>query len=312
MKNYVVCPNRSNGKVSLDVCLKKCESRRECEELREVPIQDLHEAMKRLKIPIPQEEAEIVVDVIAPEIQAETPVVVLEKPPAPSESRALYDQVLSIRTEIEIKFLEMGKLLYKIFVNKYYRDYGYQDWKSFCIETFADMGWRTATYLRDIYEKMTELGVEQQECAQIGWSKLAQILPVVDMKNVGKWIAEAKKPGTTTEGLNTKVRLALGKITKADAENPPSKLMFSLYDGQLENVERALELAAMMTGSEKRGFNLEMIAVEFMITYQDAEHNGSKIEISKKWIKSIENLFKIKFRGDITDLETDEVLIEVN
>jgi len=224
------------------------------------------------------------------------------------EAARLYDRILSIRTEIEVRFFEMGQILSQIFANRYYLDYGYQDWKSFCAGTL-DMSWRTATYLRDIYVKMSKLEIPESECAQIGWSKLAQILPVIKNKKDAKlWLKKAGEPGMTTEALNTEVRLARGKITKEEAEKLPTKIFFSLYEDQLENVERALELAKRMTGSESRSYWLEMICAEFRITYESIEVEYSKSKLASELLGKIENLLRVKFKGEIVDADTEEII----
>jgi hypothetical protein len=42
-------------------------------------------------------------------------------------------------------------------------------------------------------------------------------------------------------------------------------IYFKLYKGQLSTVERALEIAALMLGSDKsRGYSLEMICADFL------------------------------------------------
>lgn len=317
MASYLICPKRKNSRVALDICLGKCESRGECEEFKEMPRDELHAAMRKLEIPILEEtlptiEAEMIGERIEtenpgkPQVEHVPAVSTPQKPLVNGEAARLYERVLSIRTEIEVRFFEMGEVLSQIFANRYYRDYGYQDWKSFCAGAL-DMSWRTATYLRDIYVKMTELDVPEQECAQVGWSKLKEVLPVIDKKNVHKWIDKAKKKGMTTEALNTEVRLARGKITKEEAQRLPTKMMFSLYEDQLENVERALEIAQRMTGSESRGYNLEMIAADFRGTYEAQDGEYTKARIICGLIGRIEAVMKIKI-GEAVDAESGEIL----
>ena len=53
-------------------------------------------------------------------------------------------------------------------------------------------------------------------------------------------------------------------LTGRESE-PWEIIYFKLYKGQLTTVERALEIAALMLGSDKsRGYSLEMICADFL------------------------------------------------
>ncbi len=305
MSEYVVCPKRGEAKVSLQVCIGVCESREDCEEFKEVPETDLQAAMKKMgKMPT----------VSSDSIVGETEIVDEGEGPESSEKDAeeasrLLQKAISIKNEIEGKFWEMGFILNGIFRNQYYVDYGYHDWKDFCNEVL-EMRWRTATYLRDIYVKFTSLGVRGEDCVGVGWGKLKELLPIVTKENVKYWLDEAKAKKVSVAVLNARVRHALGRITKEQSEKLPQQLVFRLYEAQLENVERAMELARRMTGSESRGYHLEMICAEFRATYEAVEEDHPKQKLAVDLLKKVETLLGVNFKGDLVDAQTGEVLRE--
>jgi hypothetical protein len=301
---YVVCPKRGEARVSLQVCLGVCDSKDDCEELSEVPEKDIDAALARLNnVPVPL--ADMVIDV-----GEDGDIVPTEAPKKDAEEASRYLQrAISIKTEIEGKFWEMGYILSNIFKNQYYVDYGYHDWKQFC-EEVLEMKWRTATYLRDIYVKFTSLKVRPEDCIGAGWGKLKELLPIVTKENVKYWLAEAKKKKMTVATLNARVRLSLGKITKEEAEKVPQQLVFRLYESQLENVERTLDLARRMVGSDSRGYQLEMICAEFRATYEGQDENYPRSKLISDMLGKIEHLFNVTIKGEVIDATTGELIKE--
>lgn len=309
MSTYVVCPDRDGKKVALEVCLNGCELREVCEEFLEVPAEVINSVRVEATPPEGPIEAGQTPGMSPEEVAKKYPEVMEatdgETPVAPSNrAEEALNHAFSIRNDIEVKFLEMGKVLDEIFGNHYDREYK-PDW----LETLG-IKKRTAIYLRNIYVKMTTLEVPEQECAQIGWTKLAQILPVVNKKNVDHWIKEAKKPGTTAQTLNAKVRVAQGKITEKEAATLPEKMIFSLFKEQEQIVELALDVAGKAAASDKKGYLLaDIICPEFLSAYPPGWETLTKGEVIAAILRRYESGFNVKFSGSVIEIETGEVLL---
>jgi hypothetical protein len=200
----------------------------------------------------------------------------------------------------------MGEVLYVIFKKQYYVDAGYRDWRTFC-NNVLDVKWRTATYLKDIYEKFSELGVDEILRKGIGWSKLKELLPVVNAQNVNHWIELARGKKNSVQVLNAMVRYALGKIPKEEADRVPQIVAFRLLEEQVENVKRALEIARRLTGSDSRAYQLEMICAEFRATYDD-DGERQKAKVVASLLRKIEVTMKVKFNGEVIDQGTGEII----
>jgi hypothetical protein len=294
----VYCPKRGNLMVSLEVCLTACDTMEDCNELKLIPQSQIDEAKGKI-MPVPTEVVEVGVEALSADDAG-------KKNDEPAQ---LLHKAVAIKTEIEGKFWEMGSILHVIFNRQYYVDYGYHDWKDFCNDVL-EMKWRTATYLRDIYVKFTSLGCKAEDCVGVGWAKLKELLPVVNKSNVKYWLQEAKKKNVSIAVLNAKVRVALGKMTPEEAEKLPQSLSFRLYEEQSESVERALDLARRMTGSDSRGYQLEMICAEFRATYESAEENFPKNKTVKDLVEKISALLKVDFVGKVVDGETGDVILK--
>jgi len=294
------CPRRDGRLVNLTLCVGICEKRDECEEFKEVPQDDVDEALRRFNnLP----------DVVLNSNDVEA----LDEEPEEDEDKRrdeaswLLTRALAIRGEIELKFWEFGKILHEIFHNQYYLDYGYGSWKEFC-EEVLDIKLRTAIYLKDIYAKFSTLPVKEEDIASIGWVRLKELIPVVDKKNLSEWIKIAKDRSITLAQLNRRVKYALGRISEEEVDRIPRIMTFRLFDEQVENVNGAFEIARRMTGSDNNGYLLEMICTEFRITYDNVGEKEDKLEIVRRMIARIANAFSVSFKGEILDVKTGEFI----
>jgi hypothetical protein len=333
MESWLICGDRQGRKVSIKVCQKTCKMTGECKEFQEI------EAKKTIKIdntPPTQPPSKGKVSKEAMSVSKKgiekgkegifDPEIVEDlgkdekisypsnqntlKPVLIPDGRAgeLLSRALQIRTEIEVKFLEMGQVLDEIFSNRFYIDLGYPTQQDFCAEAL-DIKWRTATYLRNVYLWQTRLEIPKKKVAEIGWSKAAQILPVSKTKkDAMEWIEKAKEPGMTTQALNTKVRIARGKLTEEEAKVLPTKVLLSLYPDQKEIWDRAIKVGKKVTGSENIGYIVTgAICPEFLATYPDDEEILSKVQFVSRALKNFETAYKVKVLGDIMDQETGEI-----
>jgi hypothetical protein len=305
MSGYVMCPKRGEKKVALEVCLSICETREGCDELKEVPEAELNAAKaKANKMPVPTSEEGVVIDGVV--VSPSEPEV--ERKKDPEEASKLIAQAMFIKDDIEGKFWELGEVLYVIFNKQYYVDAGYHDWREFCNDVL-DIKWRTATYLKDIYGKFSPLDVEEADRKGIGWSKLKELLPVVNASNVAYWLDVAKEKKASVHVLNNMVKFALGKITKEEADKVPQVVAFRLYEEQVQNVERALEISRKLTGSDSRSYQLEMICAEFRATYESDE-GMAKEKVVAGLLSKIGTIMKVNFVGEVIDVNSGEILIQ--
>jgi len=311
MDSYVICPERDSKKVNLAVCLKNCEHQFQCN--------NFNELMFKMKGEQTAEKEEVKPNTAEVQEQSDDTDVrqeIIERPPAiPSDGKAqrLYQQVLFLKAEIEVRWFELGKILQEIFEGQHYKGLGYTSWRDFCEVALGplELRWRTADYLRTTVMKCKEVGIKKEIAGQIGWSKLKEIVPVVTEKNKDEWIKKAKKKGVTVQILNAQVRVARGKITEEESKVLPEKMFFPLFKEQKEIVELALDVAGHVVASDKKGFLLsDVICPSFLAEYPVGGEVRSRPEMIVKFLERFGAAFKVKFVGEVVDLETGEILVE--
>jgi hypothetical protein len=171
--------------------------------------------------------------------------------------------------EKDVRFVELGEYLCEVRAEQYWRLDNLNSFDEFLEKRFADSR-RKAYYLMAIHEKLTR--IPKHELQQVGWSKATELVKVArkdgETFDCATWLHKAKQ--LPKEGFKCAVERHLtGKETE-----PWEILYFKVCKSQLPVVEKALETAALMLGSDKsRGYCLEMICADFLAGVSLQEDN---------------------------------------
>jgi hypothetical protein len=162
--------------------------------------------------------------------------------------------------EKDVRFVELGEYLCEVRAKQYWRLEKLKSFDEFLEKRFADSR-RKAYYLMAIHENLTR--IPKHELQKVGWSKATELVKVArrdgEEFDCATWLHKAKE--MPKEGFKFAVERHLtGKETE-----PWEIIYFKVYKSQLPVVEKALEMAALMLGTDKsRGYCLEMICADFL------------------------------------------------
>jgi hypothetical protein len=162
--------------------------------------------------------------------------------------------------ERDVRFVELGEYLCEVRSKQFWRLENLNSFDEFLEKRFPESR-RKAYYLMAIHETLTR--IPKQHLREVGWSKAAELVKVArrDGENFdcATWLHKAKE--MPKEGFKGEVERHLtGKETE-----PWEIIYFKLYKSQLPVVEKAIETAALMLGTDKsRGYCLEMICADFL------------------------------------------------
>jgi len=159
-----------------------------------------------------------------------------------------------------VHFVELGECLCEVRSKQYWMIERLKSFDEFLERRFPGSR-RKAYYLMAIHEKLTR--IPKQQLREVGWSKAIELVKVARREgedfDSATWLHKAKE--MPKEGFKTEVQRHL---TGKDTE-PWEIIYFKLYTSQIPVVEKALEMAALMLGSDKsRGYCLEMICADFL------------------------------------------------
>jgi hypothetical protein len=162
--------------------------------------------------------------------------------------------------EKDARFVELGEYLCEVRSKQYWRLEKLKSFDEFLEKRFPDSR-RKAYYLMTIHEHLTR--VPKPQLQEIGWTKARELVKVARRDGAefacAPWVHKAK--ALPRELFRREVERHLtGKETE-----PWEIIYFKLYKSQLPVVEKALETAGLMLGTDKsRGYCLEMICADFL------------------------------------------------
>lgn len=190
----------------------------------------------------------------------------------------LREQARTSRAYSEHLALVQGEILYEIFARGFYKDWDFGSFKEY-VETELEFKARKASYLVSIYSKfIVELGADPQDIINIPWSVLKELLPIINAENMDRLIEYA------ADHRMNDVRLLVKKEKGSDdAVVPDKRVNFVFTEDQKDNIDRALAVAALATGSDKRSYLMDVIATEYNVS------NIAQNPDSAELLQTIEN-----------------------
>ena len=162
--------------------------------------------------------------------------------------------------EKDVRFVELGEFLCEVRAKQYWRLEKLKSFDEFLEKRFTDSR-RKAYYLMTIHEHLTR--VPKPQLREMGWTKARELVKVARKEGeefvCAPWVHKARE--LPREQFRREVERHLtGRETE-----PWEIIYFKIYKSQLAVVERAIETAALMLGTDKsRGYCLEMICADFL------------------------------------------------
>jgi hypothetical protein len=162
--------------------------------------------------------------------------------------------------EKDARFVELGEYLCEVRSKQYWRLEKLKSFEEFLEKRFPDSR-RKAYYLMAIHKHLPR--ISKPELRLMGWTKARELVKVARREgqrfDCAPWVHKAGV--MPREEFQREVERHLtGQETEAH-----DILYFKVYKSQLPVIERALETAALMLGSDRsRGYCLEMICADFL------------------------------------------------
>ena len=163
-------------------------------------------------------------------------------------------------TERDTKFVELGRYLCEVRAGQYWRLESLKCFDEFLERRFPESR-RKAYYLMSIHENLPPQARKQLK--EVGWAKGIDLVKLArrDGQNFdcATWLHKARQ--MPKEDFRKEVER---ELTGRETE-PWEIVYFKLYQSQMPVVEKAIETAALMLGTDRsRGYCLEMICADFL------------------------------------------------
>jgi hypothetical protein len=190
-------------------------------------------------------------------------------PPKLNHERAQFvlgkiDQILAWEqgkdNERDTKFVDLGRYLCETRAGQYWRLERLKSFDEFLATRFPESR-RKAYYLMSIHENVPPQA--RRQLKEIGWAKRVELAKLARRDgqrfNCATWLHKAR------ELTKDKFRAEVEKELTGEDREPCEIATVKLYKSQIRVVDRALETAALMLGTNgSRGYCLEMICADFL------------------------------------------------
>jgi hypothetical protein len=177
-----------------------------------------------------------------------------------SKIDAILDWEARHENERDTRFVELGKYLCEVRAGQYWRLENLKSFDEFLERRFPESR-RKAYYLMSIHEQLPPQ--VRRELKQVGWTKGLELAKLARQQGQrfesATWLHKARQmPKAEFQ------REVEKELTGKDSE-PSELIYFKVYRSQMPVIERAIEAAALMLGTDKsRGYCLEMICADFL------------------------------------------------
>ncbi len=162
--------------------------------------------------------------------------------------------------ERDTKFVELGKCLCEVRAGQYWRLESMKSFDDYLERRFPGSR-RKAYYLMSIHEQLPP--EVKRQLKEVGWTKGRELAKLARKQGQrfesAPWVHKARQ--MPREEFKREVEK---ELTGKDSE-PSELIYFKVYKSQVPIIERAIETAGLMLGSDKaRGYCLEMICADFL------------------------------------------------
>src|ERR1700674_3321848 len=163
-------------------------------------------------------------------------------------------------TERDSKFVELGRYLCEVRAEQFWRLENLKSFEEFLERRFPGSR-RKAYYLMSIHEHLPPQARKQLK--EVGWTKGIELAKLARRDrqhfDCAIWLQRARQ--MPTDDFKKEVDKELtGRET-----DPWDIIYFKLYESQMPVIEKAIETASLMLGSDRsRGYCLEMICADFL------------------------------------------------
>jgi hypothetical protein len=195
-------------------------------------------------------------------------------------------------SQVEGTYFTLGGVLHHIYYEGLHKAAGFDGKRGFAIYVEQELGvaYRKAMYLIGTYVKFRRLGVDEKRLAEIGWSKAKEIARIEDdsrlTSDFDSLVAYAKDHSRSELISHLKTTYVIG--TTGTERVKKVKLHVAFFADQASTVERAMEAAKNLVGSDDAAQCLEHICGEWSNMTEGVEMD---LEAA---LRSIERRFKVR------------------
>ena len=193
------------------------------------------------------------------------------------------EKIKEIANGAETGFVKLASLLSEAYHNHYYSGWGFEDFAAYADSECAT-GYRKARYLVNTIDKMNNLGIPIERAEEIGWTKMREIIKIMNAENMEELLNEI-------ESMTFREVVDYVKITRQgdlDGADIPITHTLKIVLGEDTNaiVTEALVMAKGLINTDSNALALAMICQDWMQS-QDEVPTATTLEHIAGYVKKV-------------------------
>lgn len=173
------------------------------------------------------------------------------------------EQLKEIVTQVEESYIDLARLLAETYHKEFYLAWGFDTFEKYCEEEL-DFQYRKAMYFVEIWDKTKSLNIPKSKLTKLGWTKLKDLVTVMDEENAKEWIEKASD--MTTREVTDAVKITKRADPTANAVVPSITTMtLRMGESEANIILEAIEEAKRICESDNAIVALEMICQDWMV-----------------------------------------------
>lgn len=217
------------------------------------------------------------------------------------------EEIKKLDQTVESSHIELAKLLHEAYHNQFYLNWGFNDDKDgFAAWAEADlsMNYRKVMYLITIWDKVHDLGLDVATVEAIGWSKMKEIVPLVETKkDANVWMKRADK--MSFRDLLVEVKKEREKQGTSRGSSL-TKFTFSASDDEAKSILDALEQSKRVLETTNDTTALEYICQEWLATVGATPEHMTLDTMVSFIEKTFEVTVNVEGGAEVASEETEE------
>lgn len=173
--------------------------------------------------------------------------------------------------DVELNSFKLGGVLASIQTHGHWQAKGFETFKEF-IESEFGLHYRKAMYLIQIYTALVNSGVSWEKVKELGWTKLKEIVHLLNEENVDQWVERAKELSTLNliEYVKSADKGEPADETAVEGEQVTTKttdlypMTFKVHADQKTTIRDALDKKRIEINTEFDNMALESICLDYI------------------------------------------------
>lgn len=170
-------------------------------------------------------------------------------------------ELIKAKDANENSYMELASLLHEAHTKKYYGEWGHDSFEDYC-DNELEFSYRKAKYLVEIWDKVTDLKLDLKQVTPLGWTKLKELVIIMNSKNAAKWLDKATK--MSTRELTAAVKAVRQKEGDPGVRASKTTLSLTMSEAEAQVILDGIETAKGLLETDNVVLALEMICQEWL------------------------------------------------